>query len=62
MVVTKQQIIKLIELVIEKRECENDEEAEKIIESGSYALAEGYETDKMKRLRKIEEEIEEIKL
>lgn len=57
----KEKIIQLIELIIMKKRLEdNDKEKDDILKSNPYAINEGYESDKMKRVEEIEKEIEKI--
>ena len=59
----KEKIIELIKLQsrIEVLKA-TDEEKKRIIESGSYAISEGYETDNMRIIAELEKQIEEIEL
>ena len=58
---TKEQILRIVEIKVKIMEVERtDVDKKNIIESGSYALSEGYITRHMEQIEKLEQELENI--
>ena len=59
----KEKILRMIEIKAQIMELEkNDKEKQDIINSGSYAIAEGYQTRNMNLIEALEAELDEITL
>jgi len=59
----KDKILRLIELKYRILDLETtDEEKKRLINEGSYALREGYQTDNMRQIEELEDKIANISL